>query len=252
MRANKASEAKSAFLTNMSHDIRTPMNAIMGFTTLASNHVTETERVRDYLVKIRTSSAHLLNLINDILDMSRIESGKAFLDEKPCNITEVFDNLAIILQSEVVRKGLTLSVDTSRITHSDVTCDSLKINQIMLNLLGNAIKFTDTGGLISVRVEELPDAPIEHARFKIVVSDTGIGMSESFLEHIFDPFERERTSTVSGIQGTGLGMAITKNLVDMMNGTIDVCSTLGKGTEFTLVFTLRRTNEEGHVSIAHP
>lgn len=252
MRANKASEAKSAFLTNMSHDIRTPMNAIMGFTTLASNHVTETERVRDYLAKIRTSSAHLLNLINDILDMSRIESGKAFLDEKPCNITEVFDNLAIILQSEVVRKGLTLSVDTSRITHSDVTCDSLKINQIMLNLLGNAIKFTDAGGLISVRVEELPDAPIEHARFKIVVSDTGIGMSESFLEHIFDPFERERTSTVSGIQGTGLGMAITKNLVDMMNGTIDVCSTLGKGTEFTLVFTLRRTNEESHVSIAHP
>ncbi|MEY8561469.1 ATP-binding protein [Eggerthellaceae bacterium 3-80] len=244
MRANKASEAKSAFLTNMSHDIRTPMNAIMGFTTLASNHVTETERVRDYLAKIRTSSAHLLSLINDILDMSRIESGKASLDEKPCNIAEVFDNLAVILQSEVARNGLTLTVDTSHITHPEVYCDSLKINQIMLNLLGNAIKFTDADGFVSVRVDELPDAPVDHARFRVVVTDTGIGMSESFLEHIFDPFERERTSTISGIQGTGLGMAITKNLVDMMNGTIDVRSTLGQGSEFTLVFTLQRTSKE--------
>ncbi len=252
IRANKASEAKSAFLTNMSHDIRTPMNAIMGFTTLASNHINETERVHDYLSKIRTSSAHLLSLINDILDMSRIESGKASLDEKPCNIAEVFDNLAVILQSEVTRKGLTLSVDTSRITHPEVVCDCLKVNQIMLNLLGNSIKFTDAGGYVGVRVDELPDAPTDHARFKVVVTDTGIGMSEGFLEHIFDPFERERTSTISGIQGTGLGMAITKNLVDMMNGTIEVKSTLGEGSEFTLVFTLRRTSKENLVSVEEP
>ena len=252
IRANRASEAKSAFLTNMSHDIRTPMNAIVGFTTLAANHIDQRERVEEYLGKIQTSSHHLLNLINDILDMSRIESGKASLDEGIASLHEIVDNLRVILQPEADANGLRLTVDAGAIDDVPVICDKLKINQIFLNLLGNALKFTEAGGTVSLTAAPAPGAPASSRRYRLVVQDTGIGMSPDFLGHIFDPFERERTSTISGIQGTGLGMAITKNLVDMMGGTIEVESTLGEGSRFTVTLTLREADAAAEEATAAP
>ncbi len=233
-RANRASEAKSTFLSNMSHDIRTPMNAIVGFTALANNHMDEREKVSEYLDKIQASSTHLLSLINDILDMSRIESGKVSLDEKPCCLQEALGNLAAILQPEADARKLNLRVDVSAMEHSVVICDELKINQVLLNLLGNAIKFTGEGGTVSLTVTEMPCPAPGKAAYRLAVRDDGIGMTQDFIQHIFDPFERERTSTLSGIQGTGLGMAITKSLVDMMGGTIEVRSEKGVGSEFTV------------------
>ncbi len=237
--ANKASAAKSAFLSNMSHDIRTPMNAIVGFTTLAASRIDQPEKVQEYLDKIKSSSTHLLSLINDILDMSHIESGKVSLDEQPCSLPALLEDLYSIIQAETSARQLYFSVDTSGLVHTEVRCDKLRINQILLNLLGNALKFTDPGGFIKVIADELPGAPAHHGRYRFTVSDTGIGMSADFVEHIFDPFERERTSTISGIQGTGLGMSITKNLVEMMHGTIAVESEKGRGTTFTIELTLR-------------
>lgn len=236
--ANKANAAKSAFLSNMSHDIRTPMNAIVGFTTLASSRIDQPERVREYLDKIQSSSTHLLSLINDILDMSRIESGKVALDEQPCSLIDLLEDLNSIIQAEASARQLYLSISTDGVTHTDVRCDKLRINQILLNLLGNSLKFTNPGGFIRVRVDELDGAPAGYGRFRFTVADTGIGMAEDFVEHIFDPFERERTSTISGIQGTGLGMSITKNLVDMMHGSIGVQSKKGEGTTFTIELVL--------------
>ena len=236
--ANKANAAKSAFLSNMSHDIRTPMNAIVGFTTLAGSRIDQPERVREYLDKIQSSSAHLLSLINDILDMSRIESGKVSLDEQPCSLITLLDDLYSIIQAEASARQLYLTIDTGGIAHADVCCDKLRINQILLNLLGNSLKFTNPGGFIRVAVDELTGAPAGCGRYRFTVSDTGIGMAPEFVDHIFDPFERERTSTISGIQGTGLGMSITKNLVDMMHGTIAVESEKDRGTTFTIELLL--------------
>ncbi len=237
--ANRASQAKSAFLLNMSHDIRTPMNAIVGFTTLASNHMDQPERVSDYLAKIKNSSDHLLNLINDILDMSRIEQGKVTLDEQRCNLDEVFDDLRAMLQHEAASKGLDLEVETVGLEHPEVICDRLKLNQVLLNLLGNSIKFTPSGGKITAKVEEMSGAQPGFGSYRITVEDTGIGMSQDFLKCIFDPFERERTQTISGIQGSGLGMAIVKSLVDMMGGRIEVRSQVDVGTTFTVDLTFR-------------
>ncbi|MEY8460278.1 ATP-binding protein [Eggerthellaceae bacterium 24-137] len=236
--ANRANAAKSAFLSNMSHDIRTPMNAIVGFTTLAGSRIDQPERVREYLDKIQSSSSHLLSLINDILDMSRIESGKVALDEQPCSLISLLDDLYSIIQAEASARQLYLTVNTEGLVHANVRCDKLRINQILLNLLGNSLKFTNPGGFIRVSVDELSGAPAGCGRYRFTVSDTGIGMSEEFVDHIFDPFERERTSTISGIQGTGLGMSITKNLVDMMDGVISVESEKGRGTTFTIELTL--------------
>lgn len=244
VQANKANQAKSTFLTNMSHDIRTPMNAIVGFTALANSHIKDEARVLEYLDKIQASSNHLLSLINDILDMSRIESGKTTLEEKPCNISALLRALKNLLQPEADAKGLTLSIDTTNLAHETVLCDELKFNQVLLNLLGNALKFTNAGGAVSVVAQEIPCRQPEFKQYKIDVIDTGIGMSPEFVDHIFDPFERERTSTISGVQGTGLGMAITKNLVEMMNGTITVSSQKGVGSTFTVVFTFPVSTEE--------
>ena len=252
VRANKASEAKSAFLTNMSHDIRTPMNAIVGFTTLATNHIDQKDRVEEYLAKIQASSHHLLSLINDILDMSRIESGKASLDEQRSSIHEIMENLHTILQPEADERGITLKVDAGPEAEVPIICDKLKINQIFLNLLGNSLKFTAPEGVVSATVAEAPGAPAGCRRYRMVVEDTGIGMSPEFLKHIFDPFERERTSTISGIQGTGLGMAITKSLVDMMGGTIEVTSTEGVGSRFTVMLTLREADASGDLAPTAP
>ncbi len=242
--ANRASKAKSVFLSNMSHDIRTPMNAIIGFTALASTHIDNREQVEEYLKKIMTSGNHLLSLINDVLDMSRIESGKMYLDEKPCSLPDILHGLRSIVQADVHAKQLELYMDAVDVIHEDILCDRLRLNQILLNLLGNSIKYTPAGGIVSIRVMEKPSAPAGHASYEFSVRDTGIGMSEEFVAHIFEPFEREQNSTTSGIQGTGLGMAITRNIVDMMNGSIHVKSRQGVGTEFTVDLTFRLCSDE--------
>ena len=242
--ANRASKAKSVFLSNMSHDIRTPMNAIIGFTALASTHIDNREQVEEYLKKIMTSGNHLLSLINDVLDMSRIESGKMYLDEKPCSLPDILHGLRSIVQADVHAKQLELYMDAVDVVHEDILCDRLRLNQILLNLLGNSIKYTPAGGIVSIRVKEMPAAPAGHAAYEFSVRDTGIGMSEEFVAHIFEPFERERNSTTSGIQGTGLGMAITRNIVEMMNGSIHVKSRQGAGTEFTVDLVFRLCSDE--------
>nr|WP_325211826.1 response regulator [uncultured Oscillibacter sp.] len=242
--ANRASKAKSVFLSNMSHDIRTPMNAIIGFTALATTHIDNREQVEEYLKKIMTSGNHLLSLINDVLDMSRIESGKMYLDEKPCSLPDILHGLRSIVQADVHAKQLELYMDAVDVLHEDILCDRLRLNQILLNLLGNSIKYTPAGGIVSLRVKEKPAAPAGHAAYEFSVRDTGIGMSEEFVSHIFEPFERERNSTTSGIQGTGLGMAITRNIVEMMNGSIHVKSRQGAGTEFTVDLTFRLCSDE--------
>ncbi|MDE6456703.1 MAG: response regulator, partial [Dysosmobacter sp.] len=242
--ANRASKAKSVFLSNMSHDIRTPMNAIIGFTALASTHLDNREQVEEYLKKIMTSGNHLLSLINDVLDMSRIESGKMYLDEKPCSLPDILHGLRSIVQADVHAKQLELYMDAVDVVHEDIFCDRLRLNQILLNLLGNSIKYTPAGGIVSIRVTEKPSAPAGCAAYEFSVRDTGIGMSEEFVAHIFEPFERERNSTTSGIQGTGLGMAITRNIVEMMNGSIHVKSRQGAGTEFTVSLAFRLCSDE--------
>ena len=237
--ANQANKAKSTFLSNMSHDIRTPMNAIVGFTTLAMAHINSKEQVEEYLKKIQTSGNHLLSLINDILDVSRIESGKMQLEEQPCSLPEILHSLRSILQADVRAKQLELQMDTVDVIHEDVCCDKLRLNQVLLNLLGNAVKFTPAGGFVGLRLTEKAGAPTGYAQYEFCVRDTGIGRSPEFAAHIFEPFVREQTSTVSGIQGTGLGMTITKNIVDMMNGLILVDSKEGEGSTFTVSLTLR-------------
>ncbi len=244
VRAENANKAKSIFLSNMSHDIRTPMNAIIGFTALATAHIENTEMVRDYLGKIASSSNHLLSLINDVLDMSRIESGRIYLEETECNLSDIMHELRDILVSDLKSRNLNLFIDTVDVYDERVICDKLRLNQILLNLLGNAMKFTEPGGNISVRIFEKPDEAKDYAKYEFHVKDTGIGMSEEFQKHIFEPFERERTSTVSGIQGTGLGLSITKNIVEMMGGTISVTSKKGEGTEFVVQIPMRKAVQD--------
>lgn len=241
--AEAANKSKSTFLSNMSHDIRTPMNAIIGFATLAMTNLGNTEKVRDYLSKILSSSNHLLSLINDILDMSRIESGKINLEEAEANLSDMLHDIKAIIGGQLHAKQLELFMDVIDVTDEDVYCDKTRLNQVLLNLLSNAIKFTPAGGLISVRVAQIHNAPEGKGLYEIRVKDTGIGMSEEFAEKIFEPFERESTSTVSKIQGTGLGMAISKNIVDMMGGTIEVVTEQGKGTEFIVRLTMRLQEE---------
>ena len=207
LQANKANKAKSEFLSNMSHDIRTPMNAIIGFTTLAISHINCKEQVAEYLDKIMISGNHLLNLINDVLDMSRIESGKVHLEEKPCSLQEVLQGLCNILQPDVNAKKQELHVDTTGLKNEEIYCDKLRLNQVLLNLAGNAVKYTAEGGSISIRVVQKKGAPTGYANYEFRIRDTGIGMSEEFVAHVFDPFEREENSTLSGIQGTEIGRA---------------------------------------------
>ena len=230
--AEHANRAKTTFLNNMSHDIRTPMNAIIGFTSLAATHIDNKEQVRGYLAKIMTSSRHLLSLINDVLDMSRIESGKVKIDAVPVHLPDVIHDLRTIIQTNAAAKQLDLFIDTEDVHDENIIADKLRLNQILLNILGNAIKFTRPGGTISIRVIQKPTAPDGFADYEFRIKDNGIGMSPEFQQHIFEAFSREDSSTVSGIQGTGLGMAITKNLVDMMGGKIAVHSEEGKGSEF--------------------
>ena len=243
-KAESANRAKSTFLSNMSHDIRTPMNAIIGFTTLALSNIDDTDRVKDYLAKTLASSNHLLSLINDVLDMSRIESGKIHLEEVEVNLSDVLHDLKTIVSGQIYAKQLELYMDAMDVTDEDVYCDKTRLNQILLNLLSNAIKFTPAGGTVSVRVRQLAGKVRGCGQYEFRIKDNGIGMSQEFAQKIFEPFERERTSTVSRIQGTGLGMAITKNIVDMMGGTIEVQTAQGKGTEFTVCVPMRAQTEQ--------
>ena len=237
--AEAASRAKSTFLSNMSHDIRTPMNAIIGFTTLAVSNIDNQERVKDYLTKTLSSSRHLLALINDILDMSRIESGKLHLEETEVNLAEMLHDIKTIVSGQIHAKQLELYMDVLDVADEDVYCDRTRMGQILLNLLSNAIKFTPAGGTVSVRIRQLAGTVRDCAQYEFRVRDNGIGMSPEFAQKIFEPFERERTSTVSRIQGTGLGMAITRNIVEMMGGTIKVQTEKNRGTEFIICLPLR-------------
>ena len=245
--AESASKAKSTFLSNMSHDIRTPMNAIIGFATLALDDIRDGKKVQDYLSKILSSSKHLLGLINDILDMSRIESGKVVLEEQETDLVTTLQELQSIMEGQAKERKLKLHVDYSNLRDRHVYCDKTRLNQVMFNLLANAVKFTSEGGSIWLTMSQLePTYEVEdRAIYEIRVKDTGIGIGKEFIKHIFEPFERERTSTVSKIQGTGLGMAITKNIVDMMGGTIEVESQKGVGTEFIIRLELRLQAEAG-------
>ena len=244
--AETANRAKSTFLSNMSHDIRTPMNAIIGFTTLAVSNIDDKKRVRDYLGKITSSSNHLLSLINDILDMSRIESGKIHLEETQVSLADVLHDLKTIISGQIYAKQLDLYMDAMDVTNEDVYCDKTRLNQVLLNLLSNAVKFTPAGGTVSVRLKQFPVAVKGSGLYEIRVKDNGIGMSQEFVKKLFSPFERERTSTVSRTQGTGLGMAITKNIVDMMGGTIEVQTEQDKGTEFIVRLPFRIQAEQHH------
>ena len=242
--AESANSAKTAFLNNMSHDIRTPMNAIIGFTSLAASHVDNKEKVKEYLSKISTSSEHLLSLINDILDMSRIESGKVKINENPLHLPDLLHDIRTIVQPNIASKQLDFLIDTVDVRNEDIIADKLRLTQVLLNILSNGIKFNRTGGTISLRIKQLKQAPSGYGSYQFVIRDTGIGMKSEFKEHIFESFTREETSTVSGIQGTGLGMAITKHIVDMMGGTIELKSEEGHGSEFTVNLTFKLNGEK--------
>lgn len=241
--AEKANKAKSTFLSNMSHDIRTPMNAIVGFTNLAQTHLENTSLVNEYLTKIMSASKHLLNLINDILDMSRIESGKIHLEENELSLSEIVHSVDNLIQSMAGEKNIHFAIHTN-IVNKYIYCDKLRLNQILINLLGNAVKFTPENGEIFLSIEQVADTTEEgYGNYIFRVKDNGIGMDTKFLPQIFQPFEREASTDASGIQGTGLGLSITKNLIEMMEGTISVESELGKGTEFIVQFAFRLASQ---------
>lgn len=255
-----ANRAKRDFLFNMSHDIRTPMNAIIGYTTLAETNLTQPAKVADYLRKISTASQHLLSLINDVLDMSRIESGRVVLEQKPLHLPTLVQDVRDIIQSNITAKGLAFTVDLAGVRDEDVIGDPLRIQRILLNILSNAVKFTPSGGSITLRVVEKSStgetismepaglvsggAPLRYADYEVHVRDTGIGMSAEYQKHIYEQFSREETSTVSKIEGTGLGMPITKRLVEMMDGSIELVSAPGQGTEFTVHLRLPLSSEQ--------
>ena len=242
--AQSANRAKTIFLNNMSHDIRTPMNAIIGYTGLAASHIDSRELVIEYLKKISRSSEHLLSLINDILDMSRIESGKMSLNEAEEDLSEIVHTIRNIIQSSIAAKNIDFFVDAFDVKDEYVICDKLRLNQVLLNVLSNAIKYTPARGTVSFKVSEHKAKSDGYATYRFSVKDSGIGMSEDFLKTIFDPFTREKTSTVSGIQGTGLGMSISKNIVDMMGGRINITSEENVGTEVVIEFDLKIAGEQ--------
>ena len=233
--AEHANKAKTAFLNNMSHDIRTPMNAIIGFTALATTHIGSTELVLEYLKKIQTSGQHLLSLINDVLYMSRIDSGSVRIEYTAVHLPDVLHDLRTIIQGSVHSKQQDLYIDTQDVLHEDIITDKLRLTQVLLNIISNAVKYTPVGGMVNIRVSEKPCRREGYTTLIFSVKDNGIGMSPEFCKQVFDSFSREYTVTENGIGGTGLGMAITKNIVDMMGGTIEVESEAGKGTEFTVV-----------------
>lgn len=235
----KANRSKQEFLFNMSHDIRTPMNAIIGFTSLAQTHLDDKEMLDSYLKKISTSSEYLLSLINDVLDMSRIESGKLKIEESNVYLPSILDDIRDIVSSNVQKKQLSLNINTVDLKDSNVLTDPLKLKQVLLNVLANAIKFTPSGGYVNLSLVQKDG----YGNYDFIVEDNGIGISKEFQEHIFEQFSREATSTVSRVQGTGLGLSISKAIVDMMGGSISVESESGKGSKFTISLCFKVTDE---------
>jgi signal transduction histidine kinase/CheY-like chemotaxis protein len=244
--ANAASHAKSDFLANMSHDIRTPMNAIIGMTAIAGTHIDDKDRVQDCLKKITSSSKHLLSLINEVLDMSKIESGKIDMAEEDFNLSELIDNLIVMIRPQLVARGHKLVVNINKLDHELVVGDSLRVQQLFVNLMSNAIKYTPDGGRIRFAITEKVTNQPSVGCYEIEVEDNGIGMDEEFVQNLFEPFTRANDKRIGKIQGTGLGMAITKNIVNMMGGEIKVESKLNEGTKFkvTLYMKLQDVKEE--------
>lgn len=241
--AESASHAKTMFLSNMSHDIRTPMNAIIGFTTLAQNHINEPTMVQMYLDKIKSSSNHLLSLINDVLDMSRIESGKMKINKTVCSIEKIVDDVDTVMQSQIQIKHLEYSLIKRGNLSRPILCDSLRMNQVLINIVGNAVKYTPEYGKIQFMITEMPSISDDCSSYQFRIKDNGIGMSKKFQEKLFQPFERDENKNISKIQGTGLGLAITKSLVDRMEGSIFVKSEEGKGSEFLVCFDFTNAKE---------
>ena len=237
--ARSATQAKSNFLANMSHDIRTPMNAIIGFAGLLEQNADKPSKVRDYIKKIKSSSQHMQSLINDILDMSRIENGKMTLNESNFGMTDLLNEVAAVIQPQVISRKQNFRINTRDVSHNVFFGDSARIRQILLNLLTNAVKYTPDGGYIELSVKEAGKLSDSFAGLCFKVRDNGIGISEDYIDKIYDPFSRERSSTVSGIQGTGLGMTITRSLVELMGGSITAESKLGEGSVFTVNLQLR-------------
>lgn len=242
--AREANNAKSTFLSNMSHDIRTPMNAIVGLSTLLQRDCDKPEKVREHTKKIIASSHHMLGLINDILDMSKIESGKASINFSEINLAEIVEELSTIIKPQAKARGQSFEISVSSIQQEYLIGDKLRIEQIMINLLSNAVKYTQDGGRIEMIIEQIPGGTKNYARMRFTVRDNGMGMSEEYQQIIFAPFTREINSTTNKIQGTGLGMAITKNLVDLMGGTISVESKQGEGSTFIVDLELRMQEKD--------
>ena len=241
--AKSANEAKTRFLFNMSHDIRTPMNAIIGFADLLEKHIDERDRVLDYIGKIKSSSEFLLSLINYVLETARIESGKTSLNNEVSCASRLIESLTDVFEPEVCKKGLTYSY-TKDIEHEYVMCDETKVREIFINIIGNSLKYTPAGGKITIDIREIPFDRENYIAYKIVVEDTGIGMSEDYLPHIFEEFSREHTSTESKVVGTGLGLPIVKALIDLMGGTIEIESEAGKGTKTTVMIPFEIATQE--------
>lgn len=238
----RANHAKTRFLNSMAHDIRTPMNAVIGFTELAQQSLDDRKRLEEYLLKIQNSSNHLLSLINDVLEMSRIESGAVDIQEKPENLLELIEDASDMIRADINAKQLQFEIDVERITHPFIICDRLRTHQIFLNIFSNAIKYTPAKGTISLRVVEEESSKSGFGTYIFSVKDTGIGMSEEFQKRLFEPFTREHTVTQDGIEGTGLGMSIAKNFVDLMGGTITCNSKVNEGTEFVVTFDFQRVD----------
>lgn len=241
--AKQANDAKTRFLFNMGHDIRTPMNAIIGFSELLEKHVDEPKKVKDYIKKIKASSSLLLSLINYVLEMTRIESGETTLKEEIVNLGILKEMFDTVFEPTVKEKKLSYSCKMD-IEHFYVICDKTKVREILINIVSNSVKYTQKGGKVMVNIIEEEGTKEGCASYRFIIEDTGIGMSEEYLSHIFEEFTREHTSTESKVVGTGLGLPIVKALVDLMGGTIDVESKVGKGTKFTVVLPLRLTTEE--------
>ena len=236
-KAEAASAAKTRFLFNMSHDIRTPMNAIMGFTDLLEKNLGDSEKARDYISKIKSSSELLLTIINQVLEMARIESGKATLNLEASDLHALFCSLNTVLEEEMRKKTIQYTYET-RVTHTCVLCDKTKLEEICLNIVGNSVKYTPSGHSIHVNITELPSEDVKKARYRFICEDTGIGMSADYLPHIFDEFSREHTTTENKVVGTGLGLPIVKSIIEQMDGTIQVESQQGVGTKFTIELAL--------------
>lgn len=239
--ANTANNAKNLFLANMSHDIRTPMNAIVGFTSLIKKHIQNHEKVSGYLDMISASSDQLLQLLNDVLEISRLEAGNAHIEEEECSLMDMTHQIQMNILPKAAEKNITLSLDISNLQHDNVYTDKGKLMQVLTYLTDNAVKYTGVGGriILIVMEKEMKSAPNSHRMYQFIVEDNGIGIGEEFITSIFEPFEREKNTTLSGIHGTGLGLTIAKKLVDMIGGTIEVSSTVGEGSRFIITLSMR-------------